>query len=181
MAPRLGFNGEQDPSGIHFASGIQTAGPGGFRDSAPGWAREELGERAQAVDIEGKSLRGIHGRELPGVHLVALYGQQPGLILAQNEGRGEGGGVERGSVTVGPGWSGWPGGDWGRPVCPGPTNTRRRCDTTATSLWRRWPFSEFPLLENRKTLAAPPAKWRGNQAHAIIRHRWRNCLFSACP
>ena len=54
-----------------------------FEAALQAWAQEELGDRAQAVAIDGKSLRGIHGEELPGVHLVALYGQQLGLTLAQ--------------------------------------------------------------------------------------------------
>ena len=74
-----------------------------FEAALQAWAQEELGDRAQAVAIDGKSLRGIHGEELPGVHLVALYGQQLGLTLAQKGGRGEGSGVERGAGTVGPG------------------------------------------------------------------------------
>ena len=35
---------------------------------------------------------------------------------------------------------------------PGQPISRRRCDTTATSLWRLWPYWEFLLPENRKTL-----------------------------
>ena len=74
-----------------------------FETALQEWAQEELGDRGQAVAIDGKSLRGIHGEELPGVHLVALYGQQLGLTLAQKGGRGEGSGVEPGAGTVGPG------------------------------------------------------------------------------
>jgi hypothetical protein len=33
--------------------------------------------------LDGKALRGIHGEELPGVRLVALYATQAGLVLAQ--------------------------------------------------------------------------------------------------
>ena len=55
-----------------------------FEAALQAWAQEELGDRAQAVAIDGKNLRGIHGEELPGVHLVALCGQQLGLTLAQN-------------------------------------------------------------------------------------------------
>ena len=42
-----------------------------------------IGHRAEAVAIDGKSLRGIHGEEPPGVDLVALYAQLSGLTLAQ--------------------------------------------------------------------------------------------------
>ncbi len=33
--------------------------------------------------LDGKGLRGVHGEELPGVRLVALYDVQAGLVLAQ--------------------------------------------------------------------------------------------------
>ncbi len=33
--------------------------------------------------LDGKGRRGVHGEELPGVRLVALYDVQAGLVLAQ--------------------------------------------------------------------------------------------------
>ncbi len=42
----------------------------------------------EGVAIDGKSLRGIHGDELPGVHLVALFAHGAGVTLAQKGGRG---------------------------------------------------------------------------------------------
>ena len=100
---RLGFKGSKTPavSTLHLV--FKRLGREAFETALQEWAQEELGDRAQAVAIDGKSLRGIHGEELPGVHLVALYGQQLGLTLAQKGGRGEGSGVERGAGTVGPG------------------------------------------------------------------------------
>jgi hypothetical protein len=103
LAPRLGFKGSKTPavSTLHLV--FKRLDREAFEAALQAWAQEELGDRAQAVAIDGKSLRGIHGEELPGVHLVALYGQQLGLTLAQKGGRGEGSGVERGAGTVGPG------------------------------------------------------------------------------
>ncbi len=103
LAPRLGFKGSKTPavSTLHLV--FKRLDREAFETALQEWAQEELGDRAQAVAIDGKSLRGIHGEELPGVHLVALYGQQLGLTLAQKGGRGEGSGVERGAGTVGPG------------------------------------------------------------------------------
>ena len=37
--------------------------------------------------LDGKGLRGIHGEELPGVRLVALYDVPAGLVLAQKGGQ----------------------------------------------------------------------------------------------
>ena len=86
LAPRLGFKGSKTPavSTLHLV--FQRLDREAFEAALQEWAQEELGGRAQAVAIDGKSLRGIHGEELPGVHLVALYGQQLGLTLAQKGG-----------------------------------------------------------------------------------------------
>ena len=50
------------------------------------WAQSALGERGEAIALDGKALRGIHGEELPGVRLVAAYDVQTGLVLAQKGG-----------------------------------------------------------------------------------------------
>jgi hypothetical protein len=63
----------------------------------------KLGHGAEAIAIDGKSLRGIHGEELPGVHLVAVYAQQAGLVLAQKGGGGEGRRTDHSPRTAGPG------------------------------------------------------------------------------
>jgi len=46
--------------------------------------------RGQGIALDGKTLRGIHGEELPGVHLVAAYAHQSGVVLAQRPAPGEG-------------------------------------------------------------------------------------------
>ena len=33
--------------------------------------------------MDGKTLRGIHGEQLPGVHLVAAYAHQSGIVVGQ--------------------------------------------------------------------------------------------------
>ena len=45
-------------------------------------------DEAQAVD--GKTLRGIHGEAIPGVHLVAVFAHQTRVVLAQAETVGKG-------------------------------------------------------------------------------------------
>ena len=39
----------------------------------------------EAVAVDGKTLRGIHGEQLPGVHLVAAYAHQQWLDGRQGE------------------------------------------------------------------------------------------------
>ena len=91
LAPRLGFSfkGSKTPAVSTLQLVFKRLDREAFEAALQEWAQEELGDRAKAVALDGKSLRGIHGEELPGVHLVALYGQQLGLTLAQRGVRGK--------------------------------------------------------------------------------------------
>jgi hypothetical protein len=51
------------------------------------WAQDHLSGGQEAIAIDGKGLRGIHGEELPGVRLVAAYSDGAGLVLAQAGGQ----------------------------------------------------------------------------------------------
>lgn len=51
------------------------------------WAAQTLDPSTQQLVLDGKALRGIHGEELPGVRLVALYAAEAGLALAQAGGQ----------------------------------------------------------------------------------------------
>jgi len=44
----------------------------------------------EGVALDGKTLRGIHGEELPGVHLVAAFTHQSGIVLTQEPAPGRG-------------------------------------------------------------------------------------------
>jgi hypothetical protein len=46
------------------------------------WSQNNLGDE-EAIAVDGKALRGIHGEELPGVRLVTAYAPQAGQVLAQ--------------------------------------------------------------------------------------------------
>ena len=47
------------------------------------WLQEQGLVPGEALAIDGKRLRGIHGEEVPGVHLVAAYTQQSGLVVGE--------------------------------------------------------------------------------------------------
>ena len=47
------------------------------------WLQERSLQDGEAVAIDGKTLRGIHGSQLPGVHLVAAYAHQSGIVIGQ--------------------------------------------------------------------------------------------------
>ena len=51
------------------------------------WGQRQLGDREEAIAIDGKGLRGIHGEEVAGVRLVAAYAVGAGLVLAQSGGK----------------------------------------------------------------------------------------------
>jgi hypothetical protein len=79
---------------------------GGFETALHEWAAQALGPTDRQVVLDGKALRGIHGEELPGVRLVALYAPDAGLALAQAGGQdprgaGDDGGGAGGSQSGG--------------------------------------------------------------------------------
>ena len=57
-----------------------------FEGALSRWAKKALREGDQAIALDGKALRGIHGEEIPGVRLVAAYAHESGLVLAQKGG-----------------------------------------------------------------------------------------------
>jgi len=54
------------------------------------WFAEQGLKAEEAIAIDGKTLRGIHGEEVPGVHLVAAFANQLRTVLAQSTTEGKG-------------------------------------------------------------------------------------------
>ena len=54
------------------------------------WFRAQGLQEAEGIAADGKTLRGIHGEELPGVHLVAAYAHESGMVLTQQAAEGPG-------------------------------------------------------------------------------------------
>ena len=54
-----------------------------FEQALGGWLQERGMKSVEAVAVDGKTLRGIHGEQLPGVHLVAAYAHQIGTVVGQ--------------------------------------------------------------------------------------------------
>ena len=50
------------------------------------WVESQLGTGEEAIAIDGKALRGIHGDEVPGVRLVAAYSHRMGVVVSQKGG-----------------------------------------------------------------------------------------------
>ena len=47
-------------------------------------------KRGQGIAVDGKTLRGIHGEEIPGVHLISAFVHQRGIVLGQRAAPGKG-------------------------------------------------------------------------------------------
>ena len=54
------------------------------------WLSERGLKRGQAIAVDGKTLRGIHGEQIPGVHLVSAFAHQSGVVLGQRAAPGKG-------------------------------------------------------------------------------------------
>jgi DDE_Tnp_1-associated len=54
------------------------------------WLAASGVDPAEAVALDGKTLRGIHGDAVPGVHLVAAFAHRAGAVLAQAPSPGKG-------------------------------------------------------------------------------------------
>lgn len=59
-----------------------------FEGALRQWAESSLPGGEAAIAVDGKTLRGIHGEELPGVVLIAAYAHSAGLVLGQKGGEG---------------------------------------------------------------------------------------------
>ena len=61
-----------------------------FERAVGGWLARSGVEPGEPIAIDGKTLRGVHGGGLPGVHLVGAHAHRAGAILAQVRGTGKG-------------------------------------------------------------------------------------------
>ncbi len=84
----LGFTREQTPSVATLHRVFSRLDVAAFEAVLRTWAQANLGDGAEAIAIDGKGLKGLHGEELPGVRLVAAYATRAGLVLAQAGGQG---------------------------------------------------------------------------------------------
>ena len=63
-----------------------------FEAEVGNWLANSGVEADDPLSLDGKTLRGVHGQEIPGVHLVSAYASRAGAVLAQvaAPGKGEG-------------------------------------------------------------------------------------------
>lgn len=86
----LGLRAERGPSVPTLHRAFRHPDHAAFEQVLGQWFAAQGLEREEALAIDGKTLRGIHGEEIPGVHVVAAYAHQTRVVLAQAETVGTG-------------------------------------------------------------------------------------------
>lgn len=87
----LGLRAERGPSVATLHRAFRRLDHAAFERVLGQWFAAQGLPPDEALAIDGKTLRGIHGEEIPGVHLVAAYAPQTCVVLAQAETVGKGG------------------------------------------------------------------------------------------
>lgn len=90
VAQALGFTRQRTPCVSTFHLVFRRLDHGAFERELSAWLRGRGLKATEAVAVDGKTLRGIHGEHVPGVHLVAAYAQQSGLVVGQQAAAGKG-------------------------------------------------------------------------------------------
>lgn len=83
LAQALGFTRERTPCVSTLHQVFSRLKRDSFELVLGRWLQERGLKVGEAVAIDGKTLRGIHGEQLPGVHLVAAYAHQAGIVVGQ--------------------------------------------------------------------------------------------------
>lgn len=91
----LGFTRTRTPSAAMLHYTFKAVEVAAFEAALQQWVLRVLGpppaapgrRGLRAAALDGKALRGLHGEEVPGVRLVALYDVAAGLVLAQAGGQ----------------------------------------------------------------------------------------------
>ncbi len=86
----LGLRAERGPSVATLHRAFRRLDHAAFEWVLGQWFAAQGLAPDEALAIDGKTLRGIHGEEIPGVHLVAAYAHQTRVVLAEAETVGKG-------------------------------------------------------------------------------------------
>jgi DDE_Tnp_1-associated/Transposase DDE domain len=86
----LGLRAERGPSVATLHRAFRRLDHAAFERVLGQWFAAQGLHPDEAFAIDGKTLRGIHGEEIPGVHLVAAYAHQTRLVLGEAETSGKG-------------------------------------------------------------------------------------------
>ena len=83
----LGFTRDRTPAVSTLHKVFSSMDVDAFESVLGEWIESQLGSEQEAIAIDGKALRGIHGDEIPGVRLVSAYSHRHGVVVGQKGGR----------------------------------------------------------------------------------------------
>ena len=83
MSRALGFSRELTPSVATLHRVFSRLDVEEFERIWGEWMIDNGLDDAEALAVDGKSLRGIHGERLPGVHLVSAFGHRSGVVIGE--------------------------------------------------------------------------------------------------
>ena len=86
----LGLPPGRSPAHATFHRVFAALDEAGFERALGDWLAQSGVNADDAIAVDGKTLRGIHGDRVPGVHLVAAYAHAAGTVLGQAASPGKG-------------------------------------------------------------------------------------------
>ncbi len=89
-AKLLGFSQEKTPCVATLHRVFKGLNVAAFEAAVGSWLADSGVEPDDPLSLDGKTLRGIHGKEIPGVHLVSAYASRAGAVLVQVAAPGKG-------------------------------------------------------------------------------------------
>lgn len=79
----LGLSQRRGPSVATLHRVLRGLDHAAFEQALRQWFVQQGLQAGEGIAIDGKPVRGLHGEELPGVHLVAAFAHQTRIVLAQ--------------------------------------------------------------------------------------------------
>ena len=86
----VGFSQEKTPCVATLHRVFKGLDVAAFEAEVGNWLANSGVEADDPLSLDGKTLRGVHGQEIPGVHLVSAYASRAGAVLAQVAAPGKG-------------------------------------------------------------------------------------------
>ena len=86
----VGLRAERGPSVATLHRAFRDLDHQAFETLLTAWFTQQGLLPGEGIALDGKTLRGIHGESLPGVHVIAAYAQQTRVVLAQAATTGKG-------------------------------------------------------------------------------------------
>ena len=82
----LGFTRDRTPAVSTLHKVFSSMDTDAFESVLGEWIESRLVPGKEAIAVDGKALRGIHGDQIPGVRLVSAYSHELGVVVGQKGG-----------------------------------------------------------------------------------------------